>query len=174
MNGLTEDLADEVMESDVDGAAGGSVPADGPLHREIGRIETRGIRRELTDGGKEVREDRLHRRRRFAVEPVRVALPHPDDPGEAVVAQLDDDGGYRARVRVVVSPRDAERVAERESQHLVGDVQAHPWLTHGSASTRFRIAGQRRSGPNRNGSSVGKPVCSAISAMIRRASASSR
>ena len=32
---------------------------------------------------------------RLAVEPVRVALPHPDDAREAVVAQLDDDGRTR-------------------------------------------------------------------------------
>ena len=63
-------------------------------------------------------EDRGHRLGRLAVEPVRIALPHPDDIGEAVVAQLDDDRGD-ALARVVVRPGDAERVPQREPQDLV-------------------------------------------------------
>src|SRR5688500_19433800 len=37
-------------------------------------------------------QDGRHRLRCLTVEPVRVALPHPDHPGMSIVAQLEDDG----------------------------------------------------------------------------------
>ena len=73
----------------------------------------------------------------------------------------------RPVVRVVVGAGDPERVAQGEAQGLLGEVQAHRGSTQGSASTRSRIAAHSRSGPNRNGSSVGSPVSAAIAAMIR-------
>ena len=81
------------------------------------------------------REDGRHRRRRLAVEPVRVALPHPDDAREPVVAQLDDDG--RDRVRPPAWSARAIRNGSRsaEVQDLVGQVQAHRPAIDGSAST---------------------------------------
>ncbi len=72
------------------------------------------------------REDDRHRLRRLAVEPVRVALPHSDDAGKAVVAELDDDRRHASIVGVVIGPGDPERVAQAQVEGLVGQVQAHP------------------------------------------------
>ena len=168
-----EHFPNEVVERDVDGAARAAVTADGTLHAEVSRGQPIRVRREFTDSREQVSEDRRHRGGRLAVEAVRVPFPEPHDPVEPVVTQLDDDRCDEAVVGVVIRSGDPERVAQPQPQDLVGQVDGHPRLTHGSASTASRIAGHSRSGPNRNGSSVDNPVCSPISATSRRASASS-
>ena len=132
---------------------------------------------DLADGVEEQREDGRHRGRRLAVEPVRVALPHPDDPRVPVVPELHDDGGHAVRGGMV-GAGDPERVAQAEVQDLVGQPEAHVpafdvSATHGSASIAARVAAQSRSAPNRTGSSTGSPVSAAVAAMIARASSSS-
>ncbi len=160
-------LAHEVVQGDVDGAFGGPVPADRPVH--AGHLLDQADRRarRLADRREERRHDRHHRVGGLAVEPVRVPLPEPDDARVALVAQLDDDRRH-ALPGVVVGAGDAERVAQREVQDLVAKGQ-----THGSASTASRTDAHSRSPPKRTGSSAGSPVRAATSSISRRASASS-
>ena len=170
-------LADQVVERDVDGTARRPVTADRGLHGQVGGVQARRGGVDLADGVEQQREDGGHRGRRLAVEPVRVALPHPDDPRVPLVAQLDDDRGHAVRGGVV-GAGDAERVTQAQVQDLVGQPQAHVpafdvSATHGSASTAARVAAHSRSAPNRTGSSAGSPVSAAVAAMIARASSSS-
>ena len=78
----------------------------------------------VADGVEQQREDGRHRLGRLAVEPVRVALPHPDDAREPVVAQLDDDrrDAVRPSPWSVRAIRNGSRSAE--AQDLVGQLQA--------------------------------------------------
>ena len=166
------DLADEVVECDVDGASRRAVTTDRRLHGEIGGGQSSLARLDVADRRQQQREDDGHRLGRLAVEAIRIALPHPDDAIEPVVADLDHDGRH-AVARVVVLAGDVERVAESQVQGLVVQPQGHPASTHGRASTASWTAGHSRSAPNRNGSSVGSPVSAATCSMIRRASSSS-
>ena len=175
--GTAGHLADQVVQRDVDGTASRPVTADRGLHRQVGRVQAGRGGVDLADGLEEQREDGRHRGRRLAVEPVRVALPHPDDPRVPVVPELDDDRGHAVRGGMV-GAGDAERVAQAEVQDLVGQPQAHlpafdVSATHGSASIAARVAAQSRPAPNRTGSSTGSPVSAAVAAMIARASSSS-
>ena len=102
MDREAEDLAGEVVDGDVEGALGPAIPAQvvrpgpaEPLERRARRGRVRQLVHEPVRERQEIREDRGHRLRRLAVEPVRVALPDPDDPREPVVGQLDDDGRHR-------------------------------------------------------------------------------
>ena len=102
----------------------------------------------------EQRHDRGHRLRRLAVEPVRVALPHPDDAREPVVAELDDDRGdrlavARGRSRAIRNgSRRAERGATSWRQPRGVTPAARPTAAR---RRRSRIAGHSRSAPKRNG-----------------------
>ena len=110
--------------------------------------------------------DRGHRLGRLAVEPVRVALPHPDDAREPVVAQLDDDRRHARSPSAWSVAGDAERVAQARGagprasacRLIAGDPRQRVDAPRGSPPT----AGPA---PKRNGSSVGSPVSAAIAAM---------
>ena len=86
---------------------------DGGVHdRASGR---QAVAREIDVGRLERRQqlgpDHRHRVGRLAVEPVGVALPHPDDIGIPVIPQLDDHG-RDTETFAVIGPRDPERVTQ--------------------------------------------------------------
>ena len=175
MHRLAQDPSGEVVQGDIERGLRRPVAADplSPGRSEPLDVQARGPRVSQCSRqglrvhiGQQEREYRRHRVRGLSVVRLRVALPHPDDARVPLVAQLDDDRRdpcSLARCRA----GDAERVSKLQRQDFMGEAQ-----THGSASTASRTAGQRRSAPKRNGSSVGSPVSAAMAAMTPRASSS--
>src|ERR1700675_1704427 len=145
---------------------------DCKVHGSTGRNEPCVTEHHLADRRREEREDRGHGFRRLAIEPVGVALAHPDDVGKTVVPDLDDDRRDDVPPAVIRSG-DPEGFPQAELEHLLANTEAHGVSTHGSASTPSRMARHSRSAPNRTGSSAGRPVSAAIDSMTRRASPSS-
>ena len=113
-------------------------------HAPVDRRELPSRRRDIVEADREVLrqaqqigKDRRHRLGCLAVEPVRVALPHPDDVREPVVAQLDDDRRHAvARARGPSGRSGTGRGRSRCRTSWV-TVQAHRPATHGRASTRL-------------------------------------
>ena len=168
VDGQAEDLADQVVQRDIERALRRPVASDRPLEQGagddeavLGRLEGHGVESCDQQG-----EHGGHRLGCLAVEAVRIALPHPDQVRVVRVPKLHDDR-RDPRPLGVLRAGDPERVAQGERQDLVREAQ-----THGRASTASRTAGHSRSAPNRTGSSAGSPVSAWIDAMTARASSS--
>ena len=119
-------------------ALGGAVAADRAVHR-VGRRRSRPAARRLErrrSASSEHRHDRGHRLGRLAVEAVRVALPHPDEAREPVVAELDDDRGDALGRRRGRSGRSGTgRAAPRRRTSCGRARRLTARATQGSAST---------------------------------------
>ena len=124
MDGLTRDLASEVVEGDVERAFRPAVVGDRPGHRRTRTDKTGGRQLRLTDRLEQHRQNRSNRRDGLTVEPIRVALADPDEIRVPIVAQLDDDRRH-AVACVVMRPSDPEWIAQRQVEDLVTEPERH-------------------------------------------------